>query len=279
MKIIQADQITAAVRKAFLAACIAPGQDVDCALRQAYQAESSPCGREILRQLLENNSIAKQENIPSCQDTGMAVVYLDIGQDVYIDGGFVEDAVNEGVRQAYADGYFRKSVLTAIGRENTRDNTPAIIHTKIVPGDGLKIIAMPKGFGSENMSAIKMLKPSDGREGIVNFIVEAAQNAGGCPCPPVVLGVGIGGTFEYAAYMAKRQLLRPLGSMNTEAQLAELEAELKHKINALGIGPMGLGGDTYCLAVHIDQYHTHLAGMPVAVNFCCHALRHCEVDL
>ncbi len=279
MKIIQADQITAAVRKAFLAACIAPGQDVDCALRQAYQAESSPCGREILRQLLENNSIAKQENIPSCQDTGMAVVYLDIGQDVYIDGGFVEDAVNEGVRRAYADGYFRKSVLTAIGRENTRDNTPAIIHTKIVPGDGLKIIAMPKGFGSENMSAIKMLKPSDGREGIVNFIVEAAQNAGGCPCPPVVLGVGIGGTFEYAAYMAKRQLLRPLGSMNTEAQLAELEAELKHKINALGIGPMGLGGDTYCLAVHIDQYHTHLAGMPVAVNFCCHALRHCEVDL
>ena len=279
MKIIQAAKITAAVRKAFLAACIAPGQDVDCALRQAYQAESSPCGREILRQLLENNSIAKQENIPSCQDTGMAVVYLDIGQDVYIDGGFVEDAVNEGVRRAYADGYFRKSVLTAIGRENTRDNTPAIIHTKIVPGDGLKIIAMPKGFGSENMSAIKMLKPSDGREGIVNFIVEAAQNAGGCPCPPVVLGVGIGGTFEYAAYMAKRQLLRPLGSMNTEAQLTELEAELKHKINALGIGPMGLGGDTYCLAVHIDQYHTHLAGMPVAVNFCCHALRHCEVDL
>jgi fumarate hydratase subunit alpha len=279
MKIIQAEEITDAVRKAFLEACIAPGQDVACALWEAQKSETSPIGREVLRQLIENNNIAKQENIPSCQDTGMAVVYLDIGQDVHIENGYVEDAVNEGVRQAYADGYFRKSVLTALSRVNTTDNTPAIIHTKIVPGDTLTIIAMPKGFGSENMSAIRMLKPSDGRDGIVNFILEAAKNAGGCPCPPVVLGIGIGGTFEVAAQMAKRQLLRPLGSLNENETLAELERELKDKINALGIGPMGMGGDTYCLAVHITQYHTHLAGMPVAVNFCCHALRHCEVVL
>lgn len=279
MKTIEASDITAAVRNAFLAACIAPGQDVDRALRRAHEAESSSCGREILRQLLENNNIAKEENTPSCQDTGMAVVYLDIGQNVHIEGGYVEDAVHEGVRQAYAEGYFRKSVLTALARVNTGDNTPAIIHTRIVPGDSLKITAMPKGFGSENMSAIRMLKPSDGRDGIINFILEAVKNAGGCPCPPVVLGIGIGGTFEVAAQIAKRQLLRPLGSVNPDNTLAKLETELKEKINALGLGPMGLGGDTYCLAVHIDQYPTHLAGMPVAVNFCCHALRHCEVVL
>lgn len=278
MKTINADSITSAVRGAFVAACIAPGDDVAKALIQAEQAEGSPIGREILRQLIQNNKIALAENIPSCQDTGMAVVYLDIGQDVHIENGYVEDAVNEGVRQAYADG-FRKSVLTPMGRINTKDNTPAIIHTRIVMGDEIKIIAMPKGFGSENMSAIRMLKPSDGRDGIINFILEAVQNAGGCPCPPVVLGVGIGGTFEYAAYIAKRQLLRPLGSANPDENLDLMERELKDKINALGIGPMGMGGDTYCLAVHIHQYHTHLAGLPVAVNFCCHALRHCEVIL
>lgn len=279
MKTIDAKDITAALRNAFLTACIAPGEDVACALRKAQEAESSPTGCEILRQLLENNSIAKEENTPSCQDTGMAVVYLDIGQDVHIANGYVEDAVHEGVRQAYAEGYFRKSVLSVLDRVNTGDNTPAVIHTRIVPGDSLKIIAMPKGFGSENMSVIRMLKPSDGRDGIIDFIVEAARNAGGCPCPPVVLGVGIGGTFEKAAEMAKRQLLRSLGSVNPNETLAKMEAELKQKINALGIGPMGLGGDTYCLGVHIDQYHTHLAGLPVAVNFCCHALRHCEVVL
>jgi len=279
MKIIQTDQIADAVCRTFLSACIAPGQDLDCALEKAHASESSPIGREVLRQLIENNSIARQENIPSCQDTGMAVVYLDIGQDVCIQGGYVEDAVNAGVRRAYADGYFRKSVLTPIERDNTGDNTPAVIHTRIVPGDSLTVIAVPKGFGSENMSAIRMLKPSDGLDGIKHFILESVNNAGGCPCPPVVLGIGIGGTFEYAAMMAKRQLLRPLGSINTDTKLAGLKLELKDKINALGLGPMGLGGDAYCLAVHIDAYPTHLAGLPVAVNFCCHALRHSEVVL
>ncbi|MEI6100815.1 MAG: fumarate hydratase, partial [Eubacteriales bacterium] len=236
MKIIDAENIRSAVRGTFLTACIAPGEDVAQALSLAEQTERSPIGREILRQLIQNNKIALQENIPSCQDTGMAVVYLDIGQDVHIENGYVEDAVNEGVRQAYADGYFRKSVLTPLDRLNTKDNSPAIIHTRIVPGDSIKIIAMPKGFGSENMSAIRMLKPSDGRDGMINFILEAVTNAGGCPCPPVVLGIGIGGTFEYAAHMAKKQLLRTLGSVNPDENLALLERELKEKINALGIG-------------------------------------------
>ena len=279
MKIIDAKDITAAIRGAFLLACIAPGEDVSQALRQALDAENSPTGKEILRQLIENNRIAREENIPSCQDTGMAVVFLEIGQDVHIQNGYVEDAVHQGVRSAYADGFFRKSVLSPIERVNTRDNTPAVVYTRIVPGTRLRILAMPKGFGSENMSAIRMLKPSDGKDGIVNFILETARNAGGSPCPPVVLGIGIGGTFDYAAYIAKKQLLRKVGSVNPDDSLAAMEREIKDKINSLGIGPMGLGGDTYCLAVHIDQYPTHLAGLPVAVNFCCHALRHSEVVL
>lgn len=279
MKTIDSNDITAAVRQAFLTACIAPRTDIDRAIMEAIRSERSAVGREILQQLIENNRIAKEHCIPSCQDTGLAVVYLDVGQDVHIQNGYLENAVQEGVRRAYADGYFRKSVLTPIGRVNTQDNTPAIIHTRIVPGDRLTVIAMPKGFGSENMSAIRMLKPSAGREGIVRFVLETVREAGGSPCPPVVLGIGIGGTFEYAACMAKRQLLRPLPEKNPDADLAELENELKQQINALGIGPMGMGGDTYCLAVHIGQYPTHLAGMPVAVNFCCHALRHCEVVL
>lgn len=279
MRIIDAKDITAAVRGAFLSACISPGEDVSQALRQALETEKSPTGKEILRQLIENNRTALEENIPSCQDTGMAVVYLEVGQDAHILNGYVEDAVHEGVRGAYAEGFFRKSVLSPIGRVNTRDNTPAVVYTRIVPGNQIKILAMPKGFGSENMSAIRMLKPSDGKDGIVGFILETVKNAGGSPCPPVVLGVGIGGTFDYAAYIAKKQLLRKIGSVNPDGALAALEQEIKDRINSLGIGPMGLGGDTYCLAVHIAQYPTHLAGMPVAVNFCCHALRHSEVVL
>lgn len=279
MKIIDAKDVTAAVRSAFLAACIAPGEDVARALCEAVNSESSPSGREILCQLIDNNRIAKAEEIPSCQDTGMAVVFLEVGQDVHIINGRVAEAVNEGVRRAYADGYFRKSVLTPLERVNTGDNTPAVIHTEIVPGDTLKIIAMPKGFGSENMSAVRMLKPSDGRQGIVDFILESVKAAGGSPCPPVVLGVGIGGTFDYAAFLAKKQLLREVGSKNPDPALAQMEDELKDKINALGIGPMGLGGNNYCLAVHIAQFPTHLAGLPVAVNFNCHALRHAEVTL
>jgi len=279
MRIIDAKDVTAAVRGAFLAACIAPGEDVARALCEAEKKESSPSGREILCQLMDNNRIAAAEGIPSCQDTGMAVVYLEIGQDVHIINGNLTDAVNEGVRRAYDEGYFRKSVLSPLDRINTGDNTPAVIYTEIVPGSGLRVVAVPKGFGSENMSALRMLNPSEGRQGVLDFILEAVQNAGGSPCPPVVLGVGIGGTFEYAAYLSKKQLLREVGSINPDPALAQMEAELKARINALGIGPMGLGGDTYCLAVYIAQFPTHLAGLPVAVNFSCHALRHTEVTL
>jgi fumarate hydratase subunit alpha len=279
MKIVDAKDITAAVRGAFLAACIAPGEDVARALCEAENEESSPSGRDILCQLIDNNNIAKDQDIPSCQDTGMAVIYLEIGQDVHILGDYVVDAANEGVRRAYADGYFRKSVLTPLSRVNTEDNTPAVVYTEIVPGSDVRIIAMPKGFGSENMSAIRMLKPSDGVAGVADFILETVQNAGGSPCPPVILGVGIGGTFDYAPYIAKKQLLREVGSVNPDPALAQMEKDLKDQINALGIGPMGMGGDTYCLAVHIAAFPTHLAGLPVAVNFCCHALRHREVTL
>lgn len=248
-------------------------------LETAQQKESLPHAREILRQLCENNRLALAEHIPACQDTGLAVVLLELGQDVHVEGGYIEDAINEGVRAAYKDGYLRKSVLDPLTRQNTGDNTPAVIHTRIVPGELLKITAMPKGFGSENMSQIKMLKPSDATEGIVDFVVQTAQQAGGSPCPPVVLGVGIGGTFESCALLAKRQLLRNPGQASQDAQLAAMEQEIKERINALGMGPMGLGGKTYCLAVHMAKQPTHIAGLPVAVNYCCHMLRHKEAIL
>jgi fumarate hydratase subunit alpha len=273
MKTILSQTIAQAVEKLFLQCCIAPAPDALCALQNAYAHEASPQGREALRQLLENAQIAQKENMPCCQDTGMAVVFLEIGQDVLIEGD-LHDAVNTGVRNAYEKGYFRKSVLHPITRINTKDNTPAIIHTEIVSGDTIKITAAPKGFGSENMSAMKMLKPSDGIAGIQKFILDSVLAAGGSPCPPVILGIGIGGTFEMAAFMAKKQLLRPLEETNSDAQLASLEKELKYKINALGLGPMGLGGSCYCLGVHIAAFPTHIAGLPVAVNFQCHASRH-----
>ncbi|MGI6152359.1 MAG: fumarate hydratase [Christensenellaceae bacterium] len=274
MKDISVDTIRDTVRALFLAACIRPGEDVDAALLSALDAETVPHAKEILKQLIENNRLAEAENIPACQDTGMAVVMADIGQDVHITGGFLDDAITEGVRAAYQEGYFRKSVLDPISRVNTKDNTPAVIHTRIVAGDNLSITVLPKGFGSENMSQLKMLTPSDGKQGIIDFIVETAKDAGGSPCPPVVLGVGIGGTFEYAALLAKRQLLREIGSKNPDAGLAEMEEQICGEINALHMGPMGLGGQTYCLAVHIDKYPTHIAGLPVAVNYCCHMMRH-----
>lgn len=279
MREISSKEIKNAVKNLFLQACIAPNDDIECALKNALETETNECARSILSQIIENNKLAKAENMPCCQDTGMAVVFLEIGQEVLITGDYLENAVNEGVREAYGEGYFRKSVLTPITRINTGDNTPAIIHTRIVPGDKIKITAAPKGFGSENMSAIKMCKPSEGAKGIVDFVVDTAVKAGGSPCPPVVLGVGIGGTFEHAAFMAKRQLTRSINSKNPDPMLAEMEKEIKDKINALKIGPMGLGGDTYCLKVNIEQFYTHLAGMPVAVNYCCHALRHKEVTL
>lgn len=279
MRNIDSAVIRSAVEQIFCEACLCPPDEVNEALKNALKTERSPQGRETLSQLIENNRLSKEKNIPSCQDTGMAVVFAEIGQDVHITGEYFEDAINAGVRDAYGKNCYRKSVLGAIDRKNTKDNTPAIIHTRIVPGDKIKLIAAPKGFGSENMSAIKMLKPSDGVEGIINFVIETAKNAGGSPCPPVVLGVGIGGTFEHAALMAKRELLRPIGKPSDDAVLADIERRIKDGINALGMGPMGLGGDTYCLSVHAAEHPTHLAGLPVAVNCCCHAVRHAEIVL
>ena len=278
MRTIEAADITEAVKDLFLSACRMPGPDVLGAISSAYEREACTPAKEGLRQLLLNAQIAEETLMPYCQDTGLAVVFLEIGQDVHINGA-LKAAVNEGVRLAYDEGYLRKSVLDSITRENTKDNTPAVIHYDIVPGDALKIAAAPKGFGSENMSKIAMLKPSDGLNGIKQFIIDSVKAAGGSPCPPVVLGIGIGGTFEKCALMAKKQLLRDIGSTNPDPFLAELETSLKNEINALGIGAMGFGGSNYCFAVHIEKYPTHIAGLPVAVNFQCHAARHASVTL
>jgi fumarate hydratase subunit alpha len=278
MRTIEASDITKTIRDLFISACRMPGRDVLDAIDIAYESETCPPAKEGLRQLTLNAQIAQETNMPYCQDTGMAVVFLEIGQDVHINGDLAT-AVNEGVRQAYNDGYLRKSVLDPITRKNTGDNTPAIIHYDIVPGDMLSITVAPKGFGSENMSKIAMLKPSDGLEGIKRFIIDSVKAAGGSPCPPVVLGVGIGGTFELSALMAKKQLLRDIGSVNPDPFLAELESSLKDEINKLGIGAMGFGGSNYCFAVHIAKYPTHIAGLPVAVNFQCHASRHASATL
>ena len=239
------------------------------------QTEKSPLGRQILCQLQENLEIAGKDRIPICQDTGMAIVFLEVGQDVHLTGGNVEDAVNEGVRQGYVDGYLRKSVVKdPIYRENTKDNTPAIIHYSIVPGDRVRITVAPKGFGSENMSRVFMLKPADGIEGVKNAILTAVKDAGPNACPPMVVGVGIGGTFEKCALMAKKALTRPVDEHSEIPYVRELEEELLEKINKTGIGPGGLGGSTTALAVNINTYPTHIAGLPVAVNICCHVNRH-----
>ena len=232
-------------------------------------------GKQILQQLQQNMDIAGKDMIPICQDTGMAVVFLEVGQDVHLTGGYVEDAVNEGVRQGYVDGYLRKSVVKdPIYRENTKDNTPAIIHYSIVPGDRVRITVAPKGFGSENMSRVFMLKPADGIEGVKNAILTAVKDAGPNACPPMVVGVGIGGTFEKCALMAKKALTRPVDEHSEIPYVRELEEELLEKINKTGIGPGGLGGSTTALAVNISTYPTHIAGLPVAVNICCHVNRH-----
>ena len=241
----------------------------------AKQQEKAPLGRQILLQLQQNMEIAARDMIPICQDTGMAVVFLEVGQDVHLVGGNVEDAVNEGVRQGYVDGYLRKSVVKdPIYRENTKDNTPAIIHYSIVPGDRVKITVAPKGFGSENMSRVFMLKPADGIEGVKNAILTAVKDAGPNACPPMVVGVGIGGTFEKCALMAKKALTRSVDEHSEIPYVRELEEELLQKINKSGIGPGGLGGSTTALAVNINTYPTHIAGLPVAVNICCHVNRH-----
>lgn len=249
--------------------------DMDKAMRTAHERETNPLAKQILGQLLENLDIAGEDMIPICQDTGMAVVFLRVGQDVHFEGGSVEDAVNEGVRQGYQEGYLRKSVVgDPLLRVNTKDNTPAIIHYEIVPGDQVEITVAPKGFGSENMSKICMLKPADGVEGVKEAIVNAVKEAGPNACPPVVVGVGIGGTFEKAAILAKKAFTREIGVHSELPHVKELEEELLAKINEIGLGPAGLGGDTTALAVNINTYATHIAGLPVAINICCHVNRH-----
>lgn len=249
--------------------------DMDKALKNATKEEASPLGKKILEQLQENLTIADQEMIPICQDTGMAVVFMEIGQDVHFVGGSLEHAINEGVRQGYTDGYLRKSVVgDPIERINTKDNTPAVIHYSIVEGEKVKITFAPKGFGSENMSRVFMLKPADGIEGVKNAILTAVKDAGPNACPPMVVGVGIGGTFEKSALMAKQALTRNLNETPKISWVADLEKEMLEKINGLGIGPGGLGGSTTALAVNINTYATHIAGLPVAINICCHVNRH-----
>lgn len=250
--------------------------DMEQALKTAANTEKSPLGKKILYQLQENLDIASKEQIPICQDTGMAVLFVELGQDVHVEGGFITDAINEGVRQGYQEGYLRKSVVNdPIARKNTKDNTPAVIHYDMVPGDHIKITVAPKGFGSENMSRIFMLKPADGIEGVKDSILTAVKDAGPNACPPMVVGVGIGGTFEKCALLAKKALIRPIGERSHISYVSDLEKELLEKINKTGIGPGGLGGSTTALAVNINTYPTHIAGLPVAVNICCHVNRHC----
>lgn len=255
-------------------ACCEIGGDVLGLLEQGLARERSPFGREILRQLIENDRLACARRMPICQDTGMAVVFMDVGQDVHLAGGDLTQAVDSAVRRAYRDGCFRNSVLDPLTRKNTGDNTPAVLYTRIVPGEQVEIAVAPKGFGSENMSRLGMLTPSQGLEGVLDFVVETVRLAGANPCPPVVVGVGIGGTAEGCMLLAKRQLLREVGAPSPDPALAQIERELLERINRLGIGPQGLGGDVTALAVHVAKAPTHLAGLPVAVNMQCHAARH-----
>ena len=250
-------------------------EDMDIAMKNAVETEEAPLGKQILTQLQENLKIAGEDMIPICQDTGMAVVFIEVGQEVHFEGGSLTDAINEGVRQGYVEGYLRKSVVgDPIIRENTKDNTPAVIHYNIVPGDKVKIKVAPKGFGSENMSRVFMLKPADGIEGVKNAILTAVQDAGPNACPPMVVGVGIGGTFEKCALMAKDALTRVVGTYSDIQWVKDLEEEMLETINKLGIGPGGLGGTTTALAVNVNTYPTHIAGLPVGINICCHVNRH-----
>lgn len=281
VRIIDAAEVTAAVKKLLMDCNYFIGADIMEALTNARNNETSPVGKSVLDQIIENDKIAAKEEIPLCQDTGMAVLFVEYGDRVCLKNGSFEDAVNEGVRQAYGEGYLRKSVVSdpVFDRVNTKDNTPAVIHTKIVNGDKIKITAGGKGFGSENMSAIKMLTPSYGVEGVKRFILDTVRIAGPNPCPPVVVGVGIGGTFERAAQLAKKATFRAINTSNPDSRYARLEEELLGEINKMGFGPAGLGGNTTALGVNIETSPTHIAGMPVAVNICCHAARHAETEI
>lgn len=278
---LKACDVTAAVKKLFMDCNYFIGKDIMKALETACENEQSPVGKSVLSQIIENDKIAAKEEIPLCQDTGMAVLFVEYGDKVVIEDGSFDDAVNEGVRQAYEEGCLRKSVVAdpVFDRVNTRDNTPAIIHTKIVSGNTIKITAGGKGFGSENMSAIKMLTPSYGVEGVKQFILDTVFKAGPNPCPPIVVGVGIGGTFERAAQLAKKATFRPIDTKNEDERYAALEDELLTEINKMGFGPAGLGGNTTAIGVNIETSPTHIAGMPVAVNICCHAARHASTTI
>ncbi len=280
MRTIEVDEITKNIKEMCIEANYTLSGDMQQALCTAEKAEEAPLGKKILGQLEENLQVAAKEQIPICQDTGMAVVFLEVGQDVHFSGGDLSEAVNEGVRQGYEEGFLRKSVVgDPILRENTKDNTPAVIHYDIVSGDKVKITVAPKGFGSENMSRIFMLKPADGLDGVKEAILTTVKEAGPNACPPMVVGVGIGGTFEKCATMAKQALLTEAGSHSEIPWVRELEEEMLTKINELGIGPGGLGGRTTALAVHVNTYPTHIAGLPVAVNICCHVNRHVEREV
>ena len=275
MRNVHVSEITRNIKEMCIEANHFLSEDMSAAMKNAVQTEESPLGKQILNQLQENLQIAGEDMIPICQDTGMAVVFLEIGQDVHLEGGSVEDAVNEGVRQGYIEGYLRKSVVNdPIIRENTKDNTPAVIHYSIAPGEKVRIKVAPKGFGSENMSRIFMLKPADGIEGVKNAVLTAVKDAGPNACPPLVVGVGVGGTFEKCALMAKEALTREVGTHSEIEWVKDLEEEILQKINNLGIGPGGLGGTTTALAVNVNTYPTHIAGLPVAINICCHVNRH-----
>lgn len=275
IRTVQTEIITETIKKMCIEANYSLSSDMVKAMRKAEEKEESVLGKQILAQLQDNLEIAASDMIPICQDTGMAVVFLEVGQDVHFEGGSFEDAVNEGVRRGYTEGFLRKSVVgDPILRENTKDNTPAVIHTRIVEGDRVKITVAPKGFGSENMSRVFMLKPAEGLEGVKNAILTAVKDAGPNVCPPLVVGVGIGGTFEKCALMAKKALTREVGKHSDIPYVRKLEEEMLEKINCLGIGPGGLGGTVTALAVNVNTYPTHIAGLPVAVNICCHVNRH-----
>ena len=281
MKTIELQQVTEKVKQLCQQANIVLGDDVIAALEKFRRAEESPTGQEILDQILENAQVAKEQDAPLCQDTGFAVFFVEMGRDLQLTGeGTVEDAVNRGVAQGYTEGYLRKSIVgDPLERKNTGDNTPAVVHLRQVPGNSLTLTFAPKGGGSENMSRLAMLKPSDGLEGVKNFVVESVKIAGANPCPPIIVGVGIGGTFEHCAYLAKKSLLRELGSRHPEPFYGSLEDELLELVNATGIGPQGLGGRTTALAVHVEAHPCHIASLPVAVNMQCHSARHLSVTL
>ncbi len=281
MRNINAQEVTEAVSRLCQESNFFLPDDVLSALKQARKTEESPLGQQTLDQILDNAKLAQEEEIAICQDTGVAVVYLEVGQDVHVTGGNLYEAIGKGVRQGYDKGYLRKSMVAQpfSARVNTKDNTPAVIHTDIVPGDKLKITVMPKGGGSENMTRLFMLTPARGRQGIIDCVVQAVDEAGSNPCPPVVVGVGIGGTAEKAMALAKKSLLRRVGENNPDHEVAELEKELLQRINSLGIGPQGFGGRATALAVHIETFPAHIASMPLAVNLQCHAARHKEVIL